>query len=303
MSNTVYSDLENKFPAEIDNFDRFQDPNLSQLAAIQQYKNYYAQNRPDLAAAVLNANPDLKRCIFNAENLNQIRDAIISMQRYYMDDVQQYLINIIKWKGEWNGSTKYIKYDVVSYTHANVEEAFMAIASDIPLGTSPTDTQYWIPLTLRGPQGATVGLMGRGNWHSTERYYRDNWVAHNGTIWAAKNDNIGSEPHDNSADWYAVIRDQQHYVISEKEPTTQYTGDIWYKVLNDGTIQPSYKQENGSYAEMNFSLTREISVMNDAINQLKLEMKANMDNILAQAKAYTDEAISTYLVKYLNKEY
>ena len=43
--------------------------------------------------------------------------------------------------------------------------------------------------------------------------------------------------------------------------------------------------------------------MNNALNNLRVEMTTGMDDVLAQAKAYTDEAIITYLVKYMNKEY
>lgn len=254
MSNTLYPDLENKFPVEIDDFDKFLDPSVSMMAAIQQYKNFYNQGNISAAVTVLEQNPDLKRCIMNADNMNKLRDAIISVQRYYLDDVQEYLVNIIKWKGSWSDTTTYDKYNVVSYARKDAIETFMAIAPRVPAGKAPTNMEYWVPITLRGEQGASgTGLSGRGNWKSTAQYYVDDWVAYNDTIWAAKNDNFNSEPHDNSEDWYPVIRDQQHYVISQDEPDAQYTGDIWYEILDDGTIQPRYKQEDGSYAVMNFA--------------------------------------------------
>lgn len=251
---TLYPDLDNKFPVEIDDFEKFSDPSVSMLAAIQQYKQYYNAGNMASAVAVLEKNPDLRRCILNAENMNKLRDAIISIQRYYMDDVQEYLVNIIKWKGEFSSTARYTKYNVVSYTRKDAIETFMAIVTDIPIGTLPTNPDYWVPITLRGEQGASgTGLSGRGNWKSTAQYYVDDWVAHNGTIWAASKENFNSEPYDGSPDWYAVIRDQQHYVISKDQPTAQYTNDIWYEIRDDGSIQPHKKLPDGSYAAFNFT--------------------------------------------------
>lgn len=254
MAKTIYLDLENNFPESVDVFEKFQDPSISQLAVIQQYKKLYSEGKITEAVTLLEENPDLKHCIINAENLNKLRDAIISMQRYYLKDVQAYLMNLVKWKGAWEDSESYNKYDVVSYARKDVVETFMAVVNDVPIGTTPINLEYWVPITLRGEQGVSgTGLSGRGNWNENTQYYVDDWVAHNSTIWAASNDNFNSEPYDGSPDWYPVIRDQQHYVISKDEPIVQYTNDIWYAILDDGTIQSKYKQPDGSYLDMNFS--------------------------------------------------
>lgn len=251
MSNKLYTDLDNNFPIAIDNFDKFLDPSASLMTAIQLYKSYYAQGNIVAAVGVLEQNPDLKRCIINAENLNQLRDAIISLERYYMNDIHSYLMNLVQWRGAWNALTAYEKYQVVSYTRNESTVIYMALANQVPVGILPTQTDYWIPITLRGERGVSgTGLSGRGNWSRTTEYYEDDWVVHNNTVWASRTTNTNSEPHDNSADWYAVIRDQQHYVISEKEPTTQYAGDIWYKLLPDGAIEPLYKQPDGTYTKI-----------------------------------------------------
>lgn len=90
--NTVYPDLyETQFPESIDNFDRFIDPSLDMFADIQRYYTYINAGQISQALAVLETNPDLKRAIINAENMNKLRDAIIAMERYYLSDIQSYL--------------------------------------------------------------------------------------------------------------------------------------------------------------------------------------------------------------------
>lgn len=279
-----------KFPNQTDAFVLFKDPDENTNAALTEYQLLISNKQFAMAAAFLLENPDLEPYIVSADRLNHILHAVMAMEQYYMSDVRKSIMEIVEWKGEWDSSTAYDKFDVVTYKANNAVETYMAVLDELPAGTLPTDTENWVKITLRGEQGASgTGLSGRGNWDIDTQYYVDDWVAYNNTIWAAKNENINSEPYDGSPDWYAVIRDQQHYVISSEEPTTQYTGDIWYKLLPDGTIQPCYKQPDSTYSEMQFSATSQIKNM--------------VDDILAKAKAYTDEAITTYLVKYLNKEY
>lgn len=80
----LYPDLENNFPDSIDNFDKFLDPTLSTLTAINQYYALFDIGDLAGATAILDANPLLKQMIINADNLNKLRDGILSLQRYYI---------------------------------------------------------------------------------------------------------------------------------------------------------------------------------------------------------------------------
>jgi len=80
MSN-LYPDLENKFPEQIDDFEKFQDPSLTSISLINEYYSYFDSGNLQAANELLENNPSLKRMIINAESLNKLRDAILSVQR------------------------------------------------------------------------------------------------------------------------------------------------------------------------------------------------------------------------------
>lgn len=254
MSKTYPELNRTKFPDATDAFIYFKDPDERSNAMLTEYQLLISNKQFAAAATFLSNYPELEPYIVNADRLNHLLHAVMAIEQYYMSDVRSQIMEIVDYMDAWNEATAYGKFDVVTYTVGNNVMAFMGIVDDIPVGTEPTNKEYWIQLTLKGAKGDPgISLSGRGNWDPTVVYAVDNWVAHNGTIWASSTENINSEPHDQSEDWYAIIRDQQHYVISDDIPNAQYTGDIWYKVLEDGSIQPQYKQPDGSYSVMNFA--------------------------------------------------
>ena len=228
----IYPDLENNFPESIDNFDKYLDPTLEMLSVINQYYTLFDTGDLVGATTLLESNPTLKQMIINADNLNQLRDAIISLERYYMDDVQQYLVEIIKFKDIYNPSTKYLKYDVVGYVIGSATEYFMCIDSTVPIGTLPTNATYFIPITLRGEQGASgTGLSYRGGWDGIRQFYKDDCVVYNNILWSANIDNLASEPTLEGSDWTYVMGIQKQIALSNMQPTTQIEGDIWYEII------------------------------------------------------------------------
>lgn len=228
----LYPDLENKFPEQIDDFEKFQDPNLSSMSLINEYYKYFDSGNIQAANDLLNDNPLLKRMIINAENLNRLRDAIISLQRYYLDDIENYLINIVKFKGDYNELSKYTKYDVVSYSHNDATEYYMGKIVNIPIGTLPTNKDYFVPLTLRGQQGISgTGLTPRGAWINTIQYYKDDCVSYNNALWSAKKDNLGQTPQSQSDYWDFLMKLENKITISNTEPTDLTSDDWWYQTL------------------------------------------------------------------------
>jgi len=227
-----YPDLENNFPDSIDNFDKFLDPTISVLGAIDQYYTLFDAGDLAGATAVLEANPTLKQMIINADNLNKLRDGIVSLQRYYMNDIQQYLVELVKHKGVYNSSATYTKYDVVEYTIGTKTESYMGISTTIPIGTLPTDTNYFIKITLQGEQGISgTGLSYRQGWSSATQYYLDDCVAYNNMLWSAKRDNLNVEPLLISDDWLMIMEIPRQIVMSETEPIGQMIGDYWYQII------------------------------------------------------------------------
>ena len=206
---TLYPDLQNKFPVEVDDFAKFTDPNLSQITLINQYYTYMEAGNLSGAAEILGNNPSLKTAILNAERLN-----------------------IVKNKGEWNSGTKYTKYDVVFYPVAGGDQCFMATSTDIPIGTIPTDTSYWIPLTMRGEQGPSgIGMTPRGTWQASTSYSQYDVVSYDDQLWYALQANTGQTPYTGSSYWAKFFLIPNYIVSNQSQPQNQDTGSIWIQEL------------------------------------------------------------------------
>lgn len=63
-----------------------QSPTL--LQAANQYNTAIMSNNNVTARTILDNNGELANCLFNADKYNWMRDAIIAMERYYLNDVQ-----------------------------------------------------------------------------------------------------------------------------------------------------------------------------------------------------------------------
>lgn len=63
-----------------------QSPTL--LQAANQYNTAIMSNNNVTAKSILDNNEELANCLFNADKYNWMRDAIIAMERYYINDVQ-----------------------------------------------------------------------------------------------------------------------------------------------------------------------------------------------------------------------
>lgn len=201
-----YDDLENKFPVEIDDFEKFIDPDISAISLINQYYSFYNAGNIQSATQILNDNKQLKRMILNAESLNKIRDAIISIERLYMSDLQKYLINLSTYRGEYSSGIKYNKYDVVVYENEGYKESFMCARVDTPIGTVPTNNSFWTPLVIRGQRGNSgLNLVFKGAYNSGLDYVENDCVQYNGSLYGALKPSRGTPPTPNGDNEYWAL--------------------------------------------------------------------------------------------------
>ena len=102
-----YEDLPlTNFPDTADNWARMSDLTASLITVALQYNNLWDSGDIDGANALLNSNPTLKNTIFNADKWNKLRDAVISLERYYLNDAVSYThLDVYKrqgWNSAWN---------------------------------------------------------------------------------------------------------------------------------------------------------------------------------------------------------
>lgn len=191
------------YPDEIDKFNRFTDLTLDTIEYANQYNTYMTRGDISGAAKILLEHPELETSLINAANLNKIIDAIKCIETFYAEDIQKYLINIIKYRSEYSSNTKYSKYDLIIYN----DLGYLCISSDCPIGASPKNIDYFIPLTLRGEKGTSgLNLSFEGSWNSKITYNKDSCVVHNNSLYASiTDDNLAHTPSVNSEYWTLVI--------------------------------------------------------------------------------------------------
>lgn len=76
-----------QFPVEEDSWNRMSDVSASLMSLVQQYNQLYANGKYTEAKKLVDQNEQLLNCFFNAEKYNQLRDAIIAVQRFMLNEV------------------------------------------------------------------------------------------------------------------------------------------------------------------------------------------------------------------------
>lgn len=87
-----YADLEyTKFPAEIDSWQNSEDVTAEYLSLANDYKSALLAGNYGNAQNILNANPQLKRMIFKADDINKLKHSIMAVERFFTEDVDAHL--------------------------------------------------------------------------------------------------------------------------------------------------------------------------------------------------------------------
>lgn len=91
--NSKYTDLSNNFPAAVDTIDKMQDLTITTKKKADKYYEYINANNITGANDYLgkSENSDLLLSVFNADKFNMLRDMIISIERFFLDDIGVYL--------------------------------------------------------------------------------------------------------------------------------------------------------------------------------------------------------------------
>lgn len=91
--NSKYTDLSNSFPAAVDTIDKMQDLTITTKKKADKYYEYINANNITGANDYLgkSENSDLLLSVFNADKFNTMRDMIISIERFFLDDIGVYL--------------------------------------------------------------------------------------------------------------------------------------------------------------------------------------------------------------------
>lgn len=241
---TTYTDLtQTNFPDSVDNITlKSNITNASDAVLIAQIQSAILAGDFSTASKILQDNQQLNGKIFTANDYNQLRDAIIALERFYKNDITDYIndkqttwetnINQFSYQGVYSSSTQYYQNNMVNYTANEGTFLYLCIKTP-PTGILPTNTSYWRVLTLRGERGQTGvgGMAFTYLWDSTRNYALNDIVVYGDGWWGAIQPNINQTPQTGSPYWQKLLTalSAVKVPVQPNEPTNQTQGDQWYK--------------------------------------------------------------------------
>lgn len=247
MPNDLYNDLPlTNFPSSVDQFMTFLNIVASDGPLIAQYQAAMEAGNQTQANQILAQIPQGTQKIITAVTLNQLSQSILAIERFFLTDIEPYIetqqqswlsvINQFSYKGNWASGTSYTTNNLVSYTVSGINLVYIAISAP-PVGTPPTNTQYWRLLTIQGLQGDSgEGLSYREEWVNSNSYAINDAVTYNGAIWMAIQPNQNIEPSSNSQYWKLVMNlETTAYPIQDTVPTNLQVGGLWFNTSNNPT--------------------------------------------------------------------
>ena len=234
------------FPDSVDNIPNFLDVTPTDADLITQYQTAVSKGDFSLAEEVYKLIPNANQKILSAVRLNTLRDSILATEKFYKDDVKDYIdmkqtewdniVSLLEYKGEWQVGTQYYANNMVTYTLNGKSVLYLNIGRNAtPVGSPPTNTAYWRILTVEGAKGdAGIGTTFEYAWNTAETYKANTIVTHNDRWWVSVQSNVNQEPSESSTYWKLVLSaNQTMYPIQKESPVSQKEGELWFRVLEE----------------------------------------------------------------------
>lgn len=222
------------------------------LSSRDLFLNYYyamQSNNVSSANSILLNNPSLANQITNSQNVNYLINGVnereIEPKRdidYYLDKLYQdflVMINNTRVRGDFDSTVQYYPHNLVYYNG----KGYYAL-KEPPIGTLPTNTEYWLEFDIRGFQGyGGLDLNLKFNWDNTISYKKGDIVVYRNKMWYALADNTNYEPNLNHYPWVIISMPKManKTPIQRATPTGYDTGDFWFQItLGDDVIQKKW---------------------------------------------------------------
>lgn len=222
------------------------------LSSRDLFLNYYyamQSNNTSSANSILLNNPSLANQITNSQNVNYLINGVnereIEPKRdidYYLDKLYQdflVMINNTRVRGNFDSTVQYYPHNLVYYNG----KGYYTL-KEPPIGTLPTNTEYWLEFDIRGFQGyGGLDLNLKFNWDNTISYKKGDIVIYKNKMWYALADNTNYEPNLNHYPWVIISMPKManKTPIQRATPTGYDTGDFWFQItLGDDVIQKKW---------------------------------------------------------------
>lgn len=256
-------------------FELMDDMHLSSQSIFYDFYKAVETGNIALAQSLLDDNPQIKNQITNSENINYIINVINERELEPKEDIDYFLDNLYNLlitninntiiMGDYDNNTQYKKFNCVYYQ----DKLYFAI-NEPPIGTLPTNTEYWIEYDIKGYQGygGITNLNYKGSWDSGTDYVAGDLVVYRNKLWAAIAPNNNYSPNLNHYPWSLIMvpAPAVKTPIQKETPTGYSTGDLWFQITEgEDIIQSSWKiltpSPTGRFASASFLIDNVIYVV------------------------------------------
>ena len=242
-----YPDLTlTNFPSSVDQFMTFLNVVASDGPLIEQYLEAMNAGNQTQANQILAQIPQASQKLITATDLNTLSQAMLAVERFYLTDIEPYMnelqqswtqtIRQFSYQGVWSSGTSYVVNNLVSYTVSGINLVYIA-TSNPPVGTVPTNSNYWRLLTIQGQQGTSgQGVSYRQEWTNSATYSVNDCVTYNADLWMAIASSQNQEPTNNSQYWQLIMNlEVTTYPIQDTEPTNLQVNGLWFNTQENPT--------------------------------------------------------------------
>ena len=245
MSATYPQCPHSNFPDGLDSWETFLDVEQSDASLIKQFQQYILNGDMASAQNIYRQIPNANRKFIGALVLNQFADAIMALESFYGDSgFEEYvaekqveweaIINKFSYIGVYNNDVQYQKNNIVLYSVNSQDYLFInTYNGTTPIGTLPTNTNFWRLLTVRGTKGdAGSSTTFYFEWNPIIEYKINNVVSIDSCLYVALQDNINVRPSVNSEYWQLIFQPiTNRYPVQVEQPETASIGDFWFRIV------------------------------------------------------------------------
>lgn len=283
-------------------FELMDDMHLSAQSTFLDYYNAIYAGNMDLAQQILDNNPEIANQITNSENINRLINAVNKNEEQPSKDIDDKLeeldndfsklIDDTKEIGAYDNTMQYFAHNFVVY-----QGKHYFAKSTPPIGTLPTDTNYWEEYSIKGLKGfgGMSNINYRGNWDDTVQYNVYDSVVYQNKMWWAIGENKNHHPDLNHYPWQliAIPNTPVRTPIQKSAPLYGYsTGDFWFEITEGTDVTLSSWELVGTQA---YSTTASNSFVIDDIIYVVGGQLADL-SITAINQAY-DVSTNTWSLK------
>lgn len=218
---------------------QFEDIHLSDTQLYTLFRQYYTSGNYEQALNLLSQNPQLNLKAIIADNLNDLSERVYGMENVYYVEVEQYLadlfqtmqtdVNNLSNQNQYSATQQYYENNFVYYNN----EVYFCI-KEPPIGTDPTNEEYWLYLGLFGETGnyGLSNLTFVGPWNTNTVYTTNQVVYIDYTFYWALQDNQGQNPAIESSEYWGVLftAKVQQITTDINQPENQNTNDFWFQI-------------------------------------------------------------------------